>query len=852
MTEDRNREQDTDEELRIEYEELSAAPEKIHGEGTQKSVLSEVDIRAENASEPADGESVSEDAGPIPEDEELMPEPEEAAPEAGYPGAIGNEEPVTEGEEQAFADEMIGEEMEPSGEAEEPEEEPDGEMTDVEMESPEEALEADEENEQAQEEADDAPDLEADEAAGIKAEEAAARKAQFDALPVQEKVEAEAAGLWKRFCGTVAALWKRVCTTAAALWKTFRSWKTWQQAIAIVVAVIILVGGTAYAYFHSKYILMDISDGVSVSTEFVDNDDEDEEISAAIASREESGELVEAEVVEATGEIQEDESIVNILLIGTDERSEEFSDDSRGDTCMLVSINRSTGKISLVSFERATGVKIPSGEYEGQWDWLTHTFWYGGADMMMQVIRDNYRIDVDKYIRVNICTFMELIEAVGGVDVELTEAEADVLNDPTGTYTAMHIKTMHVEDEAQHDLVEGMNHLNGATAMLYVRLRAIDDDWHRVVRQRNVIMAIAENFKSLSLTELNDLLDTVLPLVQTNLTEADIASLLTDVPTFLNMDFESITFPLDNTYGLMDGMSGRRVYAVDFETNSLELQRLLAGEVTADELEEKYENLEGELEDYSYKDSEEWQENYIDAETIAGKYYSSYSGTTSAGTQTTDTTGTDTADTGETGETVSADTTDTASLGEIESVSTDPDTGIVTYIYYNSETGVRTAVAVNPQTGATVTATDGTESSETTDSSGVESTAGYDASAVTESAGTTDTTTATATGTTDTTDTSGAGVTTDTTSVTDTSGTTDATLVTDTTDTSGTTDTSAVTDTTGTTDATVTDTTDTNGATDTVTDGETTLTGNAAAEAYAAALAAAAAAAADAADSGGE
>ena len=83
---------------------------------------------------------------------------------------------------------------------------------------------------------------------------------------------------------------------------------------------------------------------------------------------------------------------------------------------------------------------------------------------------------------------------------------------------------MHVEKEVQQDLVPGINHLNGATAMCYARLRAIDDDWHRVERQRKVILAAVENLKKLSVTELDKLLNNVLPLVQTNLTEGDIAT----------------------------------------------------------------------------------------------------------------------------------------------------------------------------------------------------------------------------------------------------------------------------------------------------------------------------------------
>ena len=526
----------------------------------------------------------------------------------------------------------------------------------------------------------------------------------------------------------VAAYWTHFLDFLQEQWRRFCSQKLWVRIVSCVVAVVLLVVLVGYGYFHSKYLLMNISDGIFSSSEIsAESDSQDQLENEELQSRQDSGQLSEQDVVEATGDVWSDSDVFNILLIGTDDRTTEFSDNARGDTCILLSINKATNQIHLVSFERAIGVKILSGEYEGQWDWLTHMFWYGGPYLMTQEIRENFKVDVTKYIRVNIHTFMELVDSVGGVDIDMTEAECNNINHPEGTFTAGNIKGMHVEDEVQQDLVPGVNHLNGATAMCYARLRAIDDDWHRVERQRKVILAAVENLKKLSLTELDSLLNNVLPLVQTNLTEADIASLLPEAGTFVNMDYDTITFPLKHTYGLMDGMCGRKVLALDFDTNAQELQRFLNGETTAEELTDKYENSD--LGDYSYKNSESYQQNYEDAETVVGQgtyvqqtgkskptLVSSGMGSSSSTSQSAGTTLSNSADTSETESATGTQETEStgtqqssSSLGVIESTSTDPSTGVITIIYYNAATGVRTAVASNPASGATtVTANDTT------------------------------------------------------------------------------------------------------------------------------------------------
>lgn len=526
---------------------------------------------------------------------------------------------------------------------------------------------------------------------------------------------------------------------ATAPERRFHGAKLWVTVAAVLAAVLFAVCLAGYGYFHSKYSKLNISDGkFSGSDISLENDEQDQLENEELQSRQDSEELEEQEAVEATGEIWSDSSVFNILLIGTDDRTTEFSDNARGDTCILLSINRDTNQLHLVSFERATGIKIPSGEYEGQWDWLTHMFWYGGPYMMTQVIRENFKVDVTKYVRVNIRTFMKLVDAVGGVDIEMTEAECSNINHPEGTYTAGHIKGLHVEDEVQQDLVPGVNHLNGATAMLYARMRAIDDDWHRVERQRKVIIAAMQNLKELSVKELDSFLDEVLPLVQTNLTEADIAGLLPEAGTFINMDYDTITFPLRHTYGLMDGMCGRKVLALDFETNSQELQRFLNGETTAEELVDKYENSD--LGSYSYRDSDSYQQNYQDAESAVGRStYTQVTGKSKPSLVETGTGASGTAGTAGTQEQAAlqqgmgtqsgsedssaaagtdaaqteAGTQAASSLGEVESTSTDPATGVVTVIYYNAATGVRTAVAANPANGATTVTTNDTNSGAT-------------------------------------------------------------------------------------------------------------------------------------------
>ena len=332
------------------------------------------------------------------------------------------------------------------------------------------------------------------------------------------------------------------------------------KIVIAVVLVILLLLTSGVVFYLSKLNLLQFSDGKFKWNGSIDETDsetleEESRMDEAIAD------LEEKDSIDATGDIYKDKNYLNILLIGTDERTENFSNNARGDSCMIMSIGKKDGSLKLTSLERGMGVPILDGKYKGQYDWLTHTFRYGWADLMMREVRECFKVDVERYIRVNFATFKQGIESVGGIDVTLTAAEADFLNFTTvrSCYTV------------------GENHLDSKAALAYARCRKIDSDWHRIERQRNVIQAVVTKTKDLSITELNDLLNNVLPLVQTNLTKLEITKLLLLAPKYRGVTIQQMTVPIKGSYGGMRGLGGRSLFSVDFDTNAKALREFIYG-----------------------------------------------------------------------------------------------------------------------------------------------------------------------------------------------------------------------------------------------------------------------------------
>ena len=333
--------------------------------------------------------------------------------------------------------------------------------------------------------------------------------------------------------------------------------KIFISIVAVLLLIVLLVAG----FVASKLKKIDYNDGV-VYEKVEETVEESEEI---LVTDEEAESLGEAEVILSEAEVQSDKDIYNILLLGTDEKTSKFNTNARADSIMILSLNKKDNTTKLVSLQRGMGVPILEGQYEGEYDWITHLFRYGGADLMMRTIKEVLNVEIEHYVRVNPNTFRALIDAIGGTDIVLTAEEAKAINLAGQAYSKM------------QTVYEGLNHLDGYNTFAYTRLRSIDSDWKRVQRQRNVIQSLVTSAKDMSFKDLNNMLDTVLPLVQTNLTTMDILGLISYAPAVLGQDLEQMTIPVKGTYGSMKGLGGRNLYAVDFQENSKILHEFLYG-----------------------------------------------------------------------------------------------------------------------------------------------------------------------------------------------------------------------------------------------------------------------------------
>lgn len=310
----------------------------------------------------------------------------------------------------------------------------------------------------------------------------------------------------------------------------------------LLLMMILLVSVTAVFYHYYRMMDIDEDDSVYFNTKVTFSDTE-------------ISEIPDGDVVIQDGTVFKDTEVFNILLIGTDERTNGFSKNARADSIMLLSLDNSTKTIRLVSLERGMLVSIPGHKN----DILTHTFRYGGSKLLMQTVRTHFKVDVDKYIRVNFSMFQKLVDEVGGVDVTLTEKEAYGLNTSSNHNTWKIKRKVHA----------GINHFDGYEALQYARLRWIDDDFHRIERQRKMIIAIKENLTGLSVSDLKDISADCLPYVQTNLTAIEFADLLIRMPGYFDNEVVQMTIPKKGTY--------KTLGHVDFNENSKILNEFLYG-----------------------------------------------------------------------------------------------------------------------------------------------------------------------------------------------------------------------------------------------------------------------------------
>ena len=251
-----------------------------------------------------------------------------------------------------------------------------------------------------------------------------------------------------------------------------------------------------------------------------------------------------------------DPNVLNILLIGIDSRSD--SNAGRSDTMIIMSINRNTKQIILTSLMRDSYVAIP-GRGNNR---LNAAHAYGGANLLMQTIEANFGIHIDYFARVNFFSFMDIVDAVGGIDINLTAAELPHVNSAS---------------TAQNKITNaGMNHLNGPQALAYARIRYVGSDYARTQRQRTVLQTVAGKLRGMGLGELNSFLNVALPKIATNMPQGVLNDLVWSMPSTLKYSISEFRVPWDGT-GSSVRINGKSVLAVDITANRNLLNQIIYG-----------------------------------------------------------------------------------------------------------------------------------------------------------------------------------------------------------------------------------------------------------------------------------
>ena len=260
------------------------------------------------------------------------------------------------------------------------------------------------------------------------------------------------------------------------------------------------------------------------------------------------------------GAAEADPSVKNILLIGTDNRTE--TDRGRADTMILLSFSSHNNTMTMTSLMRDSYVTIPN---HGN-DKLNAAYAYGGATLLMDTIANNFGIRVDDYICVNFKSFVHIADAVGGLKVTVSDREAEAIN----VILESEVNAIMGDDPKADFLPSGGTFvLNGKQALAYARIRYVGNaDFERTERQREVLDLMLDKIKHLKPTSIPSILVKALPELSTNMTTGKLYLKSFELPVkLLYYDMQQLRIPADGTFANQTAPNGQMVLTVDFDKN---------------------------------------------------------------------------------------------------------------------------------------------------------------------------------------------------------------------------------------------------------------------------------------------
>ena len=271
--------------------------------------------------------------------------------------------------------------------------------------------------------------------------------------------------------------------------------------------------------------------------------------------------------LEINKEVEHKTGYLNVALFGVDSREASLRKGTRSDTIMIASLNQETGEVKISSVYRDTILQQSDGTYNK----ANAAYSFGGVEEAVALLNKNLDLNIEHYVAVNFNAMIDVIDTLGGLDIELTEEEVKYTNmycDETAVVTGRPF---------EEDLVgAGVHHLDGVQATSFCRIRYTKgDDFKRTERQRFVIEKIVEKLQAANLATINKIADDVFAEVGTNFTLPEILSYAKDFKKYTLG--ETTGFPFNKSTGTLSGI-GSSVLPTDLAGDVQQLHQFFFGD----------------------------------------------------------------------------------------------------------------------------------------------------------------------------------------------------------------------------------------------------------------------------------
>lgn len=319
-------------------------------------------------------------------------------------------------------------------------------------------------------------------------------------------------------------------------------------ALLILLALAAAIVGVVYAVGHHYY----------SKTNYMTDEEVAEQLAARRAAQEEAEAKEEEEEIDpelqaiqanleqfaSTEPITSDGSVYNVVLVGLDTTTEDFIGNS--DSMILISINYRLKQISMISLMRDTYVDIPGIGYRK----LNASYPNGAGPLLCETITENYKVQVDRYVTVDFGNMIDIIDAIGTIEITFTEKEAENANKSI----RQQCRILGLNKKEYLIPGEGTYECNGMQAVAYARIRKVGNaDYQRTERQREVLMKLLDKVKAMSLDDIDRLANHLLPMLTHNIPESEFWGLLAKAPELLGYTITQDRIPYDGLFQSVNG-----------------------------------------------------------------------------------------------------------------------------------------------------------------------------------------------------------------------------------------------------------------------------------------------------------